>query len=1755
MKVKYGYTCSSYPQTIGEAESGCKMYQMNDIYLNTPPVSLDFSASFTNSNMAALCENNNYEIKIKSCKGGALKNVSLEITLPEGLTYLGNDKAISDNNPNPSIISLQNLETFQEGDFNNGDEIIINLSLNVGCSYVNNASINTVLHASSYCGTSVLKSLSRPLSITNYAQYFDPVSISDISCSSEQIIVNYNATSITTKTNSLTINLPAGFTFVNGGGSSKIILIPTGTIGAMVVTEPISSNITSGNQTVSVTLNQSATVTCGSTTCNRVNSLTSTCSFNIECPSVDAGEDQSVCAYTNVHLSGNTVAGATYSWTTPLGVEIGNTPSITVSPGQTTIYIYTITLGGCTRSDNVVVTVKPIPSVSIATSDGLMSALIPGCRSSLTLVATSGHASYQWSRNGMNIVGATLSTLVVSEAGTYSVKVTGSNGCTNSTSIPVINSITIAGRNEICLGQDPHLTVEIGGARGQYFVQWFKDNSTTPTTSPEGTAGSYYAKVVVVAPSCTLTTDNFTVTELPVPSPYVISATGNLYRCPSDLSPLILTGTAPASSNPTITSWSWNTGQTSSPITVDGAARSYFITGVGSNGCTSTSNVVSVVTPTISVGQECLPDGSTSLTASMNVIGTGYTWTNSQGTILGSSSNLLVNEDGHYTVSSSAFNCPVSNISVVCRSVSQTGINSNMIADGDFDKSRYPESTDCNPFDFLSDLNCTSTALTSSTWPGNFKISRNAGVENGSGWSGTGFYKPGSNDNYFLFADGPVTSEAKRVWHKTVSVENCAMYNFSALVKNIINNEAEVPRMFLQVNGHRIRQSRVFANQPDWVELGGKWKSNTTGLVEIGIWIEGGGWVGRDIGIDEVDFRKVDCSAPLTGSRICNAVAAVGSEKFICPGGSIEIGEIVTSSGTLNYTWKDKIGNVILTTTNSGAANPIVSPVVTTRYTLTVTDVVNNCSASDEVTVNVIDPKISITMVNDNCKVTFNASKFTGVGNVSYKWFVNNVLVTTNTTGEYSPANAKPGDIVKCQLIGACSSQPFSNQLTVPSSIFSVSAGEDVQICEGATEGVQLEASTALSYSWFPLIGLSDASIANPIATPTQTTTYTVTAVNASGCELSDEVTVTVNPKPTPPNLTFSSDALCEGETLSVNVNHYGLPVTIVSRPSFDVFFGTGFQGGFVEVGTVSESGDFIYRTTSAEGCHADAVKHLTVNPKPAPPNLTFSSDVLCEGETLSVNVNHYGFPVTIVSRPPFNVFYGTGFQGGFAEVGTVSESGDFIYRTTSAEGCNADAVKHLTVHLKPDPATIAVSPSGDICSGAPFTVTVNYGATNTLVSETYPPFNNRIGGGGSGGFSFTGIMGNQSGDIVIVSKTTEGCSTTTSRALNVKQSPAVPIITANLQTVCANNSNVITVDGLTSGGSFALQTPSGASILTTSNPTSSSKQFSIQYGTTGGNVKAIVTGSNGCEVSSSVYINVPVLPIVNYTLNKEQCYGSPVLLDATGSANESATFVEIFRTSCSTCSDVVGSTYYSNWLPAGVGQIDLATLYSSIGFQSGKFYRVKLALSSYGCNWVEKVTVITIRPAAVPSFTLPTTVCSNQPVSFDGSATEGELNHFIEIYKTSCSGCTDVTGSYFSNWFTGQAGTLDLRSIFSFSSTSGTWYKVKLAVNNQGCPWNETTRWVQIQGACREEEFDMDLSGDMYNVYPSPTDGNFWVAKSNLDPAIIQVTDINGRLLKEVGTSEMKTNVDVHHLASGIYVITIIQNDVVVKKKLELRK
>lgn len=85
----------------------------------------------------------------------------------------------------------------------------------------------------------------------------------------------------------------------------------------------------------------------------------------------------------------------------------------------------------------------------------------------------------------------------------------------------------------------------------------------------------------------------------------------------------------------------------------------------------------------------------------------------------------------------------------------------------------------------------------------------------------------------------------------------------------------------------------------------------------------------------------------------------------------------------------------------------------------------------------------------------------------------------------------------------------LSLSYSTPCDTFSTTITKDDTICHW--QSLQLQATGGTQYSWYSLNGaLDDTTIANPVASPNQTSTYICTITNDSGCVKTENVRITV---------------------------------------------------------------------------------------------------------------------------------------------------------------------------------------------------------------------------------------------------------------------------------------------------------------------------------------------------------------------------------------------------------------------------------------------------------------------------------------------------------------------------------------------------------------------------------------------------------------------------------------------------------------------
>ncbi len=325
--------------------------------------------------------------------------------------------------------------------------------------------------------------------------------------------------------------------------------------------------------------------------------------------------------------------GATYSWTGPNGFtsNVMNPTISNITTAAAGVYSLVITVGGVTSPPVTTTLVVNLSPVATAGSNS------PVCSGNVLNLTSSGGTSYSWS--GPNsFTGTTqnpsMALVATSAAGTYTVTVSGTGGCTSTAQTTVVINQTPAptatNNGPLCAGNTLNLTSLPAGATS---YAWSGPNAYTSTvqnpsiTSVTTSASGIYTVTVTGLGGCTATTT----TTLVVNGSSVFVPTSNSPICENQTLNLSVpvTGNSYSWSGPNgFTSTLQNPTITNSTVAASGL---YQVTVTSTGGCTSTGSLTVAVNPlpivTI-IGDTTICSGkSTTLTASG---GDSYLWSNGQ---------------------------------------------------------------------------------------------------------------------------------------------------------------------------------------------------------------------------------------------------------------------------------------------------------------------------------------------------------------------------------------------------------------------------------------------------------------------------------------------------------------------------------------------------------------------------------------------------------------------------------------------------------------------------------------------------------------------------------------------------------------------------------------------------------------------------------------------------------------------------------------------------------------------------------------------------------------------------------------------------------------------------------------------------------------------------------------------------------------------------------------------------------------------
>lgn len=273
------------------------------------------------------------------------------------------------------------------------------------------------------------------------------------------------------------------------------------------------------------------------------------------------------------------------------------------------------------------------------------------------------------------------------------------------------------------------------------------------------------------------------------------------------------------------------------------------------------------------------------------------------------------------------------------------------------------------------------------------------------------------------------------------------------------------------------------------------------------------------------------------------------------------------------YQWK-KNGKSI-----SGAKDSIFYAAENGTYTLEVRNTCGSKASTNSVKVAVKAPIAPpIVQGSGSCEPTSLTLKAAGGNSNSYRWYESSASTSPipNATGNtFVTPKLK---VSKTYYVSVVKDGCESDRVPVAALILpfpDADAGEAQIIEEG--QSVTLHGSGGTSYTWEPATDLSDPNIANPVASPKETTTYRLTVTNQAGCQDTAHVVVLVEKALTIPNA-FSPNGDGVNDTWQIgNILEFpGVKLEVFNRWGNKIYLNDSYQnewngtyrGSIIPVGT-----------------------------------------------------------------------------------------------------------------------------------------------------------------------------------------------------------------------------------------------------------------------------------------------------------------------------------------------------------------------------------------------------------------------------------------------------------------------------------------------------------------------------------------------------------------------------------------------------------
>lgn len=1086
-----------------------------------------------------------------------------------------------------------------------------------------------------------------------------------------------------------------------------------------------------------------------------------------------------VCINSAINLSASGISGAIYSWTGPNGFT-SNIQNPVINNAQTIdsgVYTLTLTVPGC---NTAVITTSVSVQSSLSVTASSNSPVCAGGSTPLNLgVNTIPGAQYVWSGpNGFTsaLQNPSIQTVTLSEAGNYSVTVTGSCGSgsdvVNVNVVQGVSNPSATVNSPVCSGASLNLSASTH-AGASYL--WAGPNGFTsalqyPVISNSQPLNSGQYSVTISAGGCTpvILTVNVNVRLKPVGTPTVNSP--------------VCSGTAVYFNTPTVSggSYYWiapdgftSNLQNPSRTPAIPAWSGVYTLIVSTQDCGSDTSSTSLsVGPQITSVQAnlfgCTQVNSTvSMNASPVLSGASYSWTGPLGyTSNNAQNNILLTDismSGQYSLLVTSPGCASINRTVNMTVTSAPALN--------------PGSNSPVCAGSVLQLSALSISGASYSWQG-----------------------PGGFVSTLI---SPARSNAQPaiagVYTLSVNVPGCGSVTQTINV-DVNGNPAQAVLSsnspVCEGNNLNLSVTSVANATYTWAGPSGFTSSSQFPVISLVATSNSGAYT--------LAISSAGCTS--VTRTINTSVQSVpqpnpGSNTPVCRGSIIYLSAASISGAT--YAWSGP----------NGFASTLISPAIGSaqtihagEYTLVVSS--QSCGTSTTTTsVAVSQPLGNVSAAGNTPVCSGNALNLTGSthAGATYAWTGPNGFTSSATTPQVSNITSlEAGNYIYNVSVPGCPS--VSRTVTVVvNPAPTANPGSNSPLCAGSALYLTTNTVSGATYTWNGPSGFV-SSTQNPSVSnvqPTLTGIYTL-SVSINGCTPSVQTTqVTVNPGVS--SLLASSNApLCVGTDLN-------LSATVVSGATYAWTGPNGFTSSIAEpvilsAGTINAGTYNVVMTVP--GC-ASVTRSLTVQVINGPSSNPGSNSPVCEGSLLYLTTSTVSGATYAWSGP--NGFVSTSSMPGLNA--TTAMSGIYTL-TITTQGCGA-VTGTTVVQVGNMISNTVVTASTPVCSGSTLGLSSSRPGTILWTAPDGFTSNQQFVSRPNAVIGFGGVY--------TLAISSPGCGSLT-RTINVVVSQA-PVLTAgNSSPVCQGSPVYLNVNSV-SGGTYQWSGPNGFA-STAQNPAVSNTSF-----------------------------------------------------------------------------------------------------------------------------------------------------------------------------------------------------------------------------------------------------------------------------------------------------------------------------------------